>query len=152
LELIQIVLDNYLAIHINQVYVGLITQVNVVSMAVKNKLNEIAKAIEAEAYNKGWNDCLNAVMSSVRQTGRRHAQPSEDGIVKPAMRRPRKDSDAAKVLTQITEVPGLVGVELVAALAKAGSPVHERTVRTALHRLRGRFIEQKGDRWYPISS
>jgi hypothetical protein len=63
-------------------------------------------------------------------------------------REPREGSDQLKVLEKIREHPGLRGVEVVKALE--GS-VEERTVRTALHRLKRRnAILQKENAWYPV--
>lgn len=118
-------------------------------MANKHNLNEIAKAIEAEAYNKGWNDAIKAIMTNIRRTGKRFSdQLNGISVPRSASRRPRQGSDTHKVLSRIKHQPGLTGVELVSALKEVGTPVHERTVRTALHRLRGRFIEQRDERWY----
>lgn len=64
-------------------------------------------------------------------------------------RKLRQGSDQMKVLQMIQARPGQRGVDLAAALA----PVNERTVRTALNRLKKHhFIEQKEGRWYAAKS
>jgi transposase len=116
----------------------------------KHNLNKIAAEIAAEAYTKGWNEAISAIMAGVRQVGRKNTISQSEAATAPAKRRPRKGSDAMKVLEQIIKKPGLTGAGIVSALENAGTPVHERTVRTALHRLRGKFIEQREEAWYPI--
>lgn len=118
-------------------------------MATKHNLNKIADEIASAAYSKGWNDAIVSIMASVKNVGKRNVVADEN-TAPTAMRRPRRNSDAHKVLTQIQATPGLTGVELVTVLADAGTPVHERTVRTSLHRLRGKFISQTEERWYPM--
>ena len=46
-------------------------------------------------------------------------------------------------------MPGLRGVEIVDAAAAAGKPLKERTVRTALHRLKtSKKLKSFEERWY----
>jgi predicted transcriptional regulator len=60
-------------------------------------------------------------------------------------RRPRQGSDQQRVLELIQKSPGLRGVEIAQRLA----PIHERTVRTALSRLKKRDkIEQREGGWH----
>jgi hypothetical protein len=55
------------------------------------------------------------------------------------------------VLNMIKTVPGQRGSQIVSRLAQAGTPVEERTVRTALWRLKKRnLIEQRGVEWYAL--
>jgi hypothetical protein len=63
----------------------------------------------------------------------------------------RKGSDVAKVLAMIQTNPGKKGFEIDQLLAATGDTVNERTLRTALRRLKVRgFIEQRMDgAWYP---
>lgn len=119
-------------------------------MSTKPNFNKLAEEFAASEYRRGWNDALSAINTSVRNIGKKN-NADDPGTIAPAMRRPRRGSDADKVLIQITEKPGLTGVEIVSALEAAKNPVHERTVRTNLHRLRDRFIMQKDERWYPMT-
>ena len=59
-------------------------------------------------------------------------------------------STAAIVLHAIRNNPGMRGVEIVAQLQRGDAEIKERTVRTALHRLRGEKIYIEDGRWYPI--
>lgn len=67
-----------------------------------------------------------------------------------ATRAPRANSDQYRVFCAIVAKPGLRGVEIVQTLAQEDDPVHERTVRTALARLKGKRIEQRDGGWYPL--
>ena len=55
-----------------------------------------------------------------------------------------------RVYETIQQHPGLTGVELVRHLEKAGTPLNERTVRTAIFRLKKDKIQSVQHRWYPI--
>ncbi len=60
---------------------------------------------------------------------------------------PAKASDA--VMSIIRDRPGLRGIEIVKAAAEVGQAIHERTVRTALHRMkRDRLIRNLEGRWF----
>jgi hypothetical protein len=62
-------------------------------------------------------------------------------------RLPRGGSDQDSVLQTVRNDPGLRGVDIVSKLT--GS-VHERTVRTSLHRLKRRgLIEPRSGKWWP---
>jgi hypothetical protein len=59
--------------------------------------------------------------------------------------RPSKDI----VLSLIRQTPGMRGVEVVQAAEKAGTPLLERTIRTALHRLKiEELIRNEDGRWF----
>lgn len=61
----------------------------------------------------------------------------------------RKPSAEDRVFEIIKAIPGLRGTMVVTSLAETGEPVKERTVRTALWRLKDRkVIEQRGREWY----
>ena len=58
-----------------------------------------------------------------------------------------KASDA--VMNIVRGRPGLRGIEIVKAAAEVGQAIHERTVRTALHRMkRGGLIKILEGRWF----
>jgi hypothetical protein len=63
-------------------------------------------------------------------------------------RPPRSGSDQDKVLTSVHQNPGMKSIDFVHFLS---GHVHERTVRTSLHRLKTRgLIAKHGDGWYTI--
>jgi hypothetical protein len=86
-----------------------------------------------------------ALMPSGRHRARLISQvdppPTDDPV--------RSDSDMAIVLEVIRKHPGLSGIEIVRML---DDEVNERTVRTALHRLRHakKLIENQDGKWFPL--
>jgi hypothetical protein len=62
---------------------------------------------------------------------------------------PRDGSDQARVLGDIRDHPGTRGFEIVKRLE---GQVHERTIRTSIHRLRLRgAISKQGEKWFPAT-
>ena len=129
----------------------------------KNKLlANMVSALEADAYRRGFNDGVRAALKAVKglRPAKQPPAPSANGS-KPAepvaptppqpMRQLRENSDQMRVLKAIRASPGMRGVEILRSLEAARTPVHERTLRTALARLRdNHFIEQKEERWYEM--
>lgn len=56
------------------------------------------------------------------------------------------------VYDAIKDKPGLTGIELVRHLEKIGTPLNERTVRTALFRLKVDKIMAVKNRWYTVEA
>lgn len=111
--------------------------------------------IEAVAYKRGFTDGLRAAMKAVkdlRSTGRMEAHDGNGADADPLapVRQMRENSDQMKVLKAIRAKPGMRGVEILTWLTAHGTPVHERTLRTALARLKNSHIEQREERWYEI--
>lgn len=134
-------------------------------LMTKNKLlKDVVSGIEAEAYRRGFNDGLRAAVSAVKglrpdahkAEATETVSPSGNGADinqhnTPFANKPnlRENSDQMRVLKAIRSNPGMRGVEILRALEGAGTPVHERTLRTSLGRLkRNKFIEQREERWY----
>lgn len=117
----------------------------------KHNLNLIAKAIESEAYNKGWNDAITAVMTTVRKTGKRYSSPSDGSQIGSAQRRPKKGSPADKIITHISEHPGQTEANILDSFQLVEPVLRERVVKSELNRLSGRFIEKRDGRWYQLS-
>ena len=132
-------------------------------MVDRSKLDSVIAEIEAAAYQRGVDDTLRTISGTVQKLRNEivHAQVSAARVVDiisnvaasengHALRRqPRAKSGQAHVLQMIREKPGHRGVDLVQLLEAAGTPVNERTLRTALIRLRQRgAIHQVQDRWY----
>jgi hypothetical protein len=121
-------------------------------------LNRIAADLEAEAFQRGWNAAIAAIMAAVnsqpipKPENNSTSIPAQD-LFKPKRKRMRgfrSDSTVSLVLDKIKHIPGLTGVEIVNALQEKNPKIEERTVRTALRRLRikyGQITNQEG-RWY----
>jgi hypothetical protein len=114
--------------------------------------------IEEVAYKRGFNDGVRAALKAVK--GLRPSERDQDSetvngaVVEPTphppVRQLRENSDQMRVLNAIRAKPGMRGVEILNWLAEQGVTVHERTLRTALSRLKKNYIEQKEERWFEI--
>jgi len=130
-------------------------------------LANMLSEIEADAYRHGFNDGVRAALKAVkglrpsdpnqRVTGANGAEPvdpfdpTEPRAQSQPTRQLRENSDQMRVLKAIRTTPGMRGVEILHSLKTAGTPVHERTLRTALARLKQhRFIEQREECWYEM--
>ncbi len=120
-------------------------------------LANMVSEIKAAAYQRGFDDGLRAALKAVKglrpehqkSAGANGSQPQPVLPVQPqATRQLRENSDQMRVLQTIRAKPGLRGIEILKSLEAAGTPVHERTLRTALARLKEHFIEQREERWY----
>jgi hypothetical protein len=74
------------------------------------------------------------------------AQVSQAAPYQPPLVFTRPAADVVYETIQLN--PGLTGVEIVRLLEKAGTPINERTVRTALFRLKVDKIAAVENRWY----
>jgi hypothetical protein len=130
-------------------------------------LANFVSGIEEAAYQRGYNDAVRdaaralkrlrqeAQANRAKERANGHDSDNEEAreeIVVQRYRRMRANSDQMRVLKAIRATPGMRGVEIVRALEATGSPIHERTVRTALSRLNDRYIEQRDDKWYEIET
>lgn len=120
--------------------------------------------MEQEAYARGWNDAIQGIKlaaETIRPTltnGKISydvAAPTfingggSDRSETAPRPRGRPATAIAAILELIKQQPGLRGSEIVAKLAEAGNPVGDRTVRSALRRLKGQDVWQRSYRWYP---
>jgi len=132
----------------------------------RTKLDAFIAEIEAAAYQRGVDDTLAKVKTQIGKLQGEMERIFRDEFTKLAAAdapiaqdaahdpdffdhnsEPREGSDQAKVLGVIRLQPGLRGTDIVKAL---GGNVHERTVRTSLHRLKRRgAIVKSGDTWLP---
>ncbi|MBB1089866.1 hypothetical protein HUU61_01050 [Rhodopseudomonas palustris] len=132
-------------------------------MTGRSKLDEYIGELEAAAYERGKRDAWSEIASTVGSIrdlldamGPRKERKSPagslidlvEGFGGTSQREPRDGSDQAKVLALIREMQGLRGVDIVKSLE---GQVEERTVRTALHRLKRReLIDQRNGLWFPV--
>ncbi len=114
--------------------------------------NSLWRAGIEHGYNQGWTAGYEAAvrqLQEARATPPREARPETTG---PPIEEDTEDEAlTAKdvVFNIISATPGLRGVQIVAATEKAGTPLKERTVRTALHRLKtADKIKNVDERWY----
>lgn len=126
---------------------------------------ELAAQIEADGYRRAVEDLrceFNAVLDRLSLTIRPIAEPSKSAEAAalselaqiPELprrgRRPRANSSLVAVLALITQRPGLRGADLATRLSEAEQPIPERTVRTAINRLKATGkITKIGEGWHP---
>ena len=109
-----------------------------------------------ESYARGWADAIDALKASAPQIAaeketREDTGNGADSDSKPVVRvqRGRPEKAISLVRDAILTEPGLRGVDIVRVLERNGTPVSDRTVRSALRRLRGKVIWQRKHKWYP---
>jgi hypothetical protein len=107
-------------------------------------------------YNQGWKDAYAYALQEFEQRLRSATPPpaaARPEPVAPQLEEEDTGDDgptaAEIVLSIVAAKPGLRGVEIVAEADKAKTPVKERTVRTALHRLKNADrLKNVDERWY----
>lgn len=106
-------------------------------------LKEAVSQIEAEAYRRGWEEAMAAVQRAA-------AKSQHDLFSNPINKNSERDQSTIQLVKQIIiKEPGLTGIQIVERSVEKDETAHERTVRTALRRLRIRgIIEIKNSRWY----
>ena len=121
-----------------------------------NRIAAELAAMKGSAYKNGWQDALRAVMQADSEmlqeagagapTGQQ--QPHLFGLARAGQAVMPKSHEI--VLSTIRENPGLLGVELIQEIKRAGHTILERTARTALYRLKiaGQIVNHDS-RWYP---
>ena len=121
-----------------------------------DELSRLIAEIEHEAYNKGWSDAVVAMTQAAGQM-RAPTTPGADRIaaierkheVENTHRRHRRGSIPSAIMAIINESPGLTGAEI-AGIAKTKSGIKERSMRSALRRLRAEGeIVQRQRKWHP---
>lgn len=117
----------------------------------REQFDRLLTDIEREAYARGWADAIAALQ----------AKAAELPTVEPTnVNRVVAVADASsaptKAITIVRSIifakPGLKGAEIVRVASSQGTPILERTVRSCLHRLKGKDIWQRESRWYPKRS
>lgn len=120
------------------------------------------RELERSLYNKGYDDGFSAgwdaayrrfmTMLETPPQPEPQATPPQAPEPPTIVAEPQEPEQPAQdvVLSIIQGTPGLRGNAIVDMTSTYGTPLKERTVRTALHRLKlaGRIMNQDG-RWYP---
>jgi len=116
-------------------------------------LEEIQAHVPAEAINEIGRIVIVALRKAGYElrNGRTVRNPIRNEIVGTARGTLRANSGQARVLRIIQQYPGSRGFQIVVRAAETGRPINERTVRSALARLKKREdIEMQEDgAWYP---
>jgi hypothetical protein len=114
---------------------------------------------EAQAYARGWADAISAVTKAASAVTPVLAAPANGAGVEtilgsmisdtPKTRGRRPGSAVKAIINAIHQQPGMRGVEIVAYLHGNGWVVGDKTVRSALRRLKGQEVWQRNHKWYP---
>lgn len=122
----------------------------------REQIEALARQMETqadEAYARGWRDAIAALQSQAAQLGvptNAKQEAADLPPTPPAKPRGRPAKAISLVRDAIYSNPGLRGVDLIGKLSVGETPVVDRTVRSALRRLRkARVIWQRNGKWYP---
>ena len=108
-----------------------------------------------QGFNAGWDAAVRR-FTAVLDTSKPRQEPPPSIDPPIAMHAtltadPEDQTIKDLVLSSILRRPGQRGVEIVTALRAAGHDANERTVRTALHRLKVALkIKVEDGKWYPV--
>jgi hypothetical protein len=124
----------------------------------REKIDRLLADVERESYARGWHAAIAELQAKAPEIApidpiadTRGNGGDVDSITRHRQRgRPEKAISLVK--NEIFGEPGLRGVDIVRSLEKKGTPVVDRTVRSALRRLKGsKTVWQRNGRWYPKS-
>jgi hypothetical protein len=111
-----------------------------------------------ESYARGWRDAIAALqakapeMAPINPIADKGGNGANVDSVALQRQRGRPEKAISLVKNEIFAEPGLRGVDIVRSLEKKGTPVGDRTVRSALRRLKGAKIAwQRNGKWYSKS-
>jgi hypothetical protein len=108
-----------------------------------------------ESYARGWADAIAALQAKAPEiaqaipAGDTKGNGAASDSKQPQRARGRPEKAISLVQGAIFAEPGLRGVDIVRVLESNGTPVSDRTVRSALRRLRGKAVWQRKHKWYP---
>jgi hypothetical protein len=110
-----------------------------------------------EAWNAGYDTALQAVEAAMRREQQAAPRPAptfapDQNQTPPGMEAGAVKPTASEVVLQIIRNnPGLLGVEIIGRAQKMHDYMKERTVRTALHRLKeDEKIANREKRWFLV--
>jgi len=121
----------------------------------REKIDRLLAEVDRESYARGWHDAIAALQAKAPEISQAEFAPVPESETRadsaPPLRQRGRPAKAIKLVQdEIFGEPGLRGVDITRALAKKGTPVIDRTVRSCLRRLReNRVIWQRKSRWYP---
>lgn len=129
---------------------------------VSEQIANLVAEAERVAFKKGWDAAITAVTQAAAKIASAPDQATATATIegrdttnrgrakaRPHLRRAwhRKGVTQRLVIQKIEALPGIIGADIARALSPQG--IKERTIRTALRRLRLEgAIVKKGDGWY----
>ncbi len=136
--------------------------------STKDEIARILEAAEEAAYKRGWDDACEAMKEAADSVQASRLVPPDAShtsvsstythtiahalVMTPHHGRTGRPASAAIVVVEdcINASPGKKGVEVVKAVQLVDPTIPERTVRTALRRLKlNKKIWQRSGLWYP---
>ncbi|MHB1220355.1 MAG: hypothetical protein ACYC1L_19390 [Alphaproteobacteria bacterium] len=127
-------------------------------MNTKEQFTQIAEALESAAFDRGWNAAMAAMKESIAQLKPRGMAPSGSPVATIKFptgelialdmpRGPTKETAADAALRVMRQRPGVLGTEIIKAVAPDG--INGNSVRTALRRIKERKLaHQVGKKWF----
>jgi len=118
--------------------------------AAAEMIAKLEKDAEERGYRRGFADGIQRTKAAIAAL---NVEP-ENELYRALLRvATSKSSSNNVVLGVITRAPGLTGRQLVDRCVAEGTPVEERTLRTALFRLKTKGeIKKVGEGWYPTEN
>lgn len=119
------------------------------------RVAEAAHALgKREGWMEGWNAGYNYASERFQELMRMQPPPPPQAAAEDeSSAAPRAVAAPSIVLQIVRNSPGLRGVEIVNITDRMEQPLKERTVRTALHRLKmAREIYVEDEKWYPAQT
>lgn len=130
----------------------------VMTDALQRYEDRVWQAAWDRGHQQGWQEGYSYALWKLAEQARTNAAVqapprTEPPAAPPIIEEEGEDSGPSTqeaVLRMVLAVPGLRGVEVVEKLHLSGVQAKERTVRTALHRLKNAHkIKNVGERWFP---
>lgn len=122
----------------------------------REKIDSLLAEVDRESYARGWRDAIAALqekapaMAPIDPIADKQGNGANVDSVERQRQRGRPEKAISLVKNEIFGEPGLRGVDIVRSLEKKGTPVVDRTVRSALRRLKGsKIVWQRNGKWYP---
>jgi hypothetical protein len=121
----------------------------------KDQIAALVQAAEEASYRRGWEDACAAIRTAADAVRAVDMAPGTEVEVTVESAAPRRTGRPPSVTIQVVEdcinaAPGRKGVEVVKAAQMIDPMIPERTVRTALRRLKmSKKIWQRNGLWYP---
>ena len=126
----------------------------VMTDAIERYEQRVWSAAWDRGHQQGWREGYNYALWQIEQARAQVPTAQQPPRVEPEAAPPLIEDDdeptaQETVLRIVKAMPGLRGVDIVQKAAEGGRPVKERTVRTALHRLKNADeIVNVNERWY----
>src|SRR5260221_3235796 len=117
----------------------------------RDVFRKMAAQIEMEGRAKGYKQAIKEMRREILAVlGRLAEKAANGGSGGTPRRKPRANSDQARVLQTVVETPGIQRAEIISRLRNGDTVIREQTVRSALGRLRrgGKIVQKDDGSWH----